>query len=179
MIVMIKTRRVNIFGPPNSGKSVLAMELTAELKKAGVEAYYTPEYVKKWAYEKKQIRPWDQVYSFAKHVHMEELALSNQAELIVTDAPLLLSCFYAKKCNFVGWESLITIALLFESEFPSVNIFLPMREDYQKIGRYETKKEAKQIEKNIRDFILEYTELVITNDINKIVTNILKDKENI
>ena len=30
-------RRINIFSPPCAGKTILAMELTAELKKAGIE----------------------------------------------------------------------------------------------------------------------------------------------
>ena len=41
----------NLFGEPSAGKSTVAMDITARLKRAGINAEYVSEFAKDKAYE--------------------------------------------------------------------------------------------------------------------------------
>src|SRR5512133_3821784 len=92
----MKTLVVNLWGGPGTGKSTTAAFLFALLKQKGYNAELVREYVKEWAWEKRQPGPLDQFYFFGKQSRRESL-LYGKVDFIVTDCPVMLSAFYAYK----------------------------------------------------------------------------------
>ena len=143
-------RRINLFGGPGCGKSTMAANVFAYLKKQGTEIELVDEYVKSWAWEGREVNPFDQVYLFAKQMRKEYLVLSSSSNMIITDSPLCLSIAYGKKYKFKNWQQLQIIANKFEQEFPSLNFFL-VRDgcEYKHDGRFETYEEALEVDRLI------------------------------
>ncbi|MBD3406151.1 MAG: AAA family ATPase [Candidatus Lokiarchaeota archaeon] len=131
-------RRINIFGGPGCGKSTVAANIFSKMKAEGHEIELVDEYVKSWAYEKREICSFDQAYLFTQQLRKEYLVLRNSNGYIVTDSPLVLSICYAMKYGFKRWDCLQKIANDFEEEYPSLNIILDRQGcDYKSNGRYE------------------------------------------
>jgi Ni2+-binding GTPase involved in maturation of urease and hydrogenase len=57
--------RINLYGPPGSGKTTLATELFCHLKKEGVNCEIVNELAREWAYQNRPIQSLDQIYLFA------------------------------------------------------------------------------------------------------------------
>ena len=53
---------INLFGQPSCGKSSTMADLFAELKRHAENTEMCPEWVKKWAWEKKEITKYCQPY---------------------------------------------------------------------------------------------------------------------
>jgi len=155
---MIKRyRRVNILAGPGCGKSTTAAWLWSELKIAGFNIEYVSEYVKKWAFEKKSISSFDQVYLFAKQMYKEDSYLKSGADFIISDSPILQVGGYATRNNDPFKDELISIAKKFNETYPSINIFLDRSGiDYQREGRYEDYNAAVETDKFILDTLREH-----------------------
>lgn len=144
--------RINLYGGPGSGKSTTAAWLFSELKKRHFSIELIPEYVKSWAYQNRKINQFDQIYFLGKQLQYEYRFLSSGVKNVITDCPVLLSAVYAKLYypKLQLEEEIINIVKKYETEFPSLNIFL-MRGDkkYHQQGRYQTLEEAKEIDYRI------------------------------
>jgi hypothetical protein len=147
--------RVNLFSGPGAGKSTLALWLTCELRKAGIETELVDEWIKRWAYEKKHIRGWDQYYVFASQLEKEEFYLKNSVSCIVTDSPLLMQMAYMKKQGNDRFIPLcLAAAKMFEEDYPSINIFLERGKlPYKEIGRWQTYDEALEMDKLVKSIL--------------------------
>lgn len=86
---------VNFYAGPGAGKTTVALELTAELKKAGFNVEYVPEYAKELVLENKTELLKDQ-----QHVIDEQYRrldrFRDSVDVIVTDSPLLLGQVYGE-----------------------------------------------------------------------------------
>jgi len=87
---MEKIRRICLFGGPGCGKSTTAAYVYSQLKRLGCSVELIQEYVKAWAYEKREVTSFDQVYLLAKQIRMEDLALRNGVKFVVTDSPVYM-----------------------------------------------------------------------------------------
>jgi len=146
--------RINLYSGPGAGKSTLALWLTCELRKAGVFTEFVDEWIKRWAYEKRKIEGWDQYVVFNNQLEKEEFFLRRGVS-IVSDSPLIMQMAYMKK---YGHERFIPLclpaALLFEEDFPSVNIFLDRGKlPYDTTGRWESYEEALEMDKQIKSIM--------------------------
>jgi nicotinamide riboside kinase len=146
-------RRVNFYGGPGSGKSTTATRTFSELKTRGYSVEYVREYIKDWAYIGRPARAFDQVYVTAKQMQAEFLLLSRSVDLVICECPVLMNCVYAEKINFPGTPELIGLCKKFETEYPSLNIFLERNHPYQEWGRYENEQEANQMASAIKSFM--------------------------
>ena len=61
------------------------------LKAEGFDAELVQEFVKTWAYQQRQLKSFDHVYTFASQLHTEDLYLQSGVNIIVTDSPMLLA----------------------------------------------------------------------------------------
>lgn len=112
------------------------------------------EYVKSWAACKREVKLFDQIYLFAKQQQSEyRLLSSGKVDHIVTDCPTFLSVIYAMKyCNEKMADAINQLNLLYESTYPSLNIFLERTDiPYTTPGRYQTKTEAIEIDHDIKN----------------------------
>ena len=87
-----KTKVINLFSGSGTGKSTLAMSLTAELKLRSVHAEYVDEYVKSLAWENRIPEKFDQIHIFGQQAKREGL-LYEKVDYIFTDSPLLMVPF--------------------------------------------------------------------------------------
>jgi hypothetical protein len=142
--------RINFFGGPGSGKSTTAAYLFSEFKyNTTISIELVREYVKNWAYEKRPVNKFDQIYIFGKQMREEYRNFLGGVQHIVTDSPLYLGPVYARKyipdTNIA--ESLEGHNRDFEQDFPSLNIFLDRGDKlYNPEGRYQSAEEAKAID---------------------------------
>lgn len=172
----MKQIRICLYGGPGSGKSTVAPLVFGKLKQLGCNVEQVNEYVKYWAYEKKKLESFDQVYIFAKQQRMEDRLLRAGVEIIVSDSPLYLQCVYSKKYDSLGWQELINIAHKFDKKYPSLNLLLKRHTgSYSQIGRYQTYEQAIEIDNDIVQFLNDYyvPYFEVENDAQEIVTLIL------
>lgn len=146
--------RINLYGGPGVGKSALACWITGKLKMSGLDVEQSPEYVKDWAYEKREVKRYDQIYLFGKQLKMEYKFLGNGVKHIVSESPLFLNTCYAMK--YMGKEladPLRNILTDFEKEYAPLNIYLerPKDADYDPEGRFETEDQAREMDRYIKE----------------------------
>ena len=149
--------RICFYAGANAGKSTVSPGVLHQLKKKGYNVEGVSEYIKKWAYEKKIPRSYDQLYIFAKQLNSEDFFLQYGVEHIVTDSPVFLQAYYARKFGFPQWEQLVEIAQGFEAANPAFNIFLDREGiEWVQLGRYETEEEAIENDKQLQLFMKEH-----------------------
>lgn len=84
---------LNLFSGPGAGKSTMAADIFAKLKRAGVNSELASEYAKDKVWEKSLSILENQIYVFGKQ-HHRLFRLKSQVDVIVTDSPILLSAIY-------------------------------------------------------------------------------------
>lgn len=154
-----------MLGCPSSGKTSLSAKLFAQLKAMDLNAEYTSEYVKGWAWEGKKVGPFDQFYIFGKETHNQS-RLFDKVDFIISDSPVMLTAFYHYFYN--GNEALNEVCHNFynlaeEAGVEVVNFFLPRKKKYVAKGRYQTQEEADALAFQLKEWLnkegYEYTTL--------------------
>lgn len=150
-------RRINLFGGPGSGKSVLASVVFSKLKMQGFNVELINEYIKFWTYIPRIPKGYDSFYCQAKQINKEDTILRGGTDLIVTDSPILLAYFYACYYQSPAQQAMLDMHREFDSDYRSINIFLE-RDDkfYSTIGRYENLEQSKDIDKKLEQVIKAY-----------------------
>lgn len=149
-----KIRRICLFSGPGAGKSTLAALVFGQLKLLGYSVELISEYIKQWAYEKRKLDGFDQLYIYAKQLRLEERVLRENVDLIISDSPLLLQCYYSSKYNFKAYSQLFELSQLFDKEYPPLNLFLKRHEGvYETNGRFQNLQEAKNVDKELKDYL--------------------------
>lgn len=143
----MKQKVCNFFGGPGAGKSTMAAALFAELKFCGINCELVQEYTKEneWEGRTGKIRQ-AQDYIFAKQ-HFRLSRLIGEVDVIITDAPLMLSQIYMPKDYL---PSLSSVVLEAHRRFDNLNLFVHRTKVYQEAGRSQTYDQAVEIDKAIR-----------------------------
>lgn len=139
---------LNFFGGPGTGKSTMAAGVFAELKSLGLNTELSLEYAKDKVYEKSLMTLDNQIYVFGKQLH-RNFRIIDQVDVIVTDAPILMSIHYGSK------ESFIFKALVLEqhNKYPSLNVFLERNHKYNPNGRIQTEEQAEQMDFEMKSML--------------------------
>jgi len=174
---MKRTKVINLFGAPNSGKSTLAAELFTYLKKLNFSCELVREYVKTWAWENKQPTPLDQVYLLAKQVRSESM-LYNKVDYIVTDSPILLVGVYQTLFFDNNYIQVTAKEIMKEARekynVSYLNYILPKRNEIQLEGRFHTEDEISKIDLFIPIYLNKCNEPFIllneTNQLNDVIS---------
>jgi hypothetical protein len=90
---------INLYGGPGIGKSTLAADLYAELKRRGIRAELVGEFAKELTYEFAYNIMADQHYLFAVQAHRMWRLEQSGVEVAVCDSPLLLNLAYDREPN--------------------------------------------------------------------------------
>lgn len=149
----IKTSKplvINLFGGPGCGKSTTASRIFSHLKMNGYKCELVTEFAKDLTWRKNFKELSNQIYVFGEQ-HNRLHQLKNEVEVIVTDAPLLLSLIYSPKDLLPYLEPLVLHEI---NKFDNLNILLSRTKKYMQYGRSQSEDEAKQID-NITKNILE------------------------
>ena len=83
---------INLIGEPSAGKSTIAAELFAKMKKAGYNVELVTEYAKDMVWENRNEMFSHQDYIFAKQ-NRRLARLNGKVDYVITDAPLILSLY--------------------------------------------------------------------------------------
>ena len=136
---------LNFLGAPGVGKTSLSVSVFSYLKARDFSAEFSPEYVKKWSWEKRNISPFDQLYIFGKECHNQS-SLFNKVEFLIADSPVMLTAFYQ---YFYNKKNTLSIpchdfydTAIKENKVEVINFFLPRMRDYNPAGRYQTQEES-------------------------------------
>lgn len=147
-------RRINLFAGPGAGKSLTASYLFRQLNISKLHCEQVQEVIKPRAYRGEMPSNWANVTKiFSKQMERERDWLESGVQLVVTDSPLLLQCYYLnlRKCRSV--RHLVGLAMDFEEDFPALNIFLRRGNwGYEAEGRWQSPEEARAMDRDIEQF---------------------------
>lgn len=160
---MKKTLVVNFFGSPGSGKSTSAAYLFSKLKMDGVDVELVTEYAKDKCFEEHKFmfsQPENQFYIGAKQFFKVN-RVYGKVDVVITDSPVLLSCFY-NNTELLGNEYNLVIRRLF-NKFNNINFFVNRVKPYNPNGRLQTEEEsiliAKKMKKDISNWNIPFFEI--------------------
>ena len=152
------THIFELYGGPGTGKSTTAALLFAHFKQLGVNAELVREYAKDWAWEKRDIGPYDQLYITAKQMRRESMLLV-RVDVIITDSPCTLGHFYPFHFNnHLAAESIAQMVRGYENmaridDHQRHRLFLTREKAYNPEGRYQTEGQAKQMDVDMRKWL--------------------------
>lgn len=147
---MKETLTINLFGGPGAAKSTTAAQLFAELKWSKIQCELVTEYVKGLVFEENFYKMKDQLYIFAKQ-HRKHLILNGKVQVVITDSPLPLGYYYDNNRT----EYLKEIVLSCFNKFNNLNILLKRNDDYDATGRTQTLEEAKIIDAELEQLLID------------------------
>lgn len=156
---MTKTNVINLYGGPGTGKSTGAAFLYHQLKIQHINAELVREYVKEWAWDSRTISMYDQIYFLGKQTRKESM-LYGKVDWIVTDAPIMMILYYAQKyCSVSVSEGVraAVLALYRQCADDGINhyhVLLNRNSPYQSEGRYQSEKEALEMDEEIRKLLV-------------------------
>lgn len=140
---------VNFYAGPGAGKTTAALELTAELKKAGLNVEYVSEYAKELVLEDKSELLSDQQHVTDEQYHRLD-RLRNSVDVIVTDSPVLLGIVYgADRIDDAYRQKLRS----YYDSFENIDIYLERRTVYDTKGRVQSEEEAVGLDKAISQML--------------------------
>jgi thymidylate kinase len=141
---------VNLYGGPGTGKSTTAAHLFALLKMDDLlRVELCREYAKGVVYEDRLYLLEDQLYIFAKQ-NRKMARLNGKVDFIITDSPLLMSYHYSGYDPF--YKDLV---LRYLDNFNNIHIFLERVKPYRKLGRIQTKKEAIEMDEQMKGMLMD------------------------
>ncbi len=143
---------VNFYGGPGSGKTTAALELTAALKKAGYNVEYVSEFAKQLVLENKtELLKNQQYVTDGQYALLNRIR--NNADVIVTDSPVLLGLVYGKY-NGISDEYAKKIRSYHDS-FDNFNMFVerPTDATFQKERRIHDEAQSVKLDGEIKDML--------------------------
>lgn len=170
----MKTTVINLFGGPGCGKSTIAAELFAILKKQGYEVELVTEYAKDKVWEESYKTLENQIYVFSKQLH-RMWRLKDKVQFIITDSPLLLSIIYDKDKN----KDLKNLIITKFNSFDNINVVINRSTVYNQNGRYQNEEQANEIDKEIKELLISRDIPFQSEDINNVIEAIMKEIKHI
>jgi hypothetical protein len=146
--------RINFFGGPGVGKSTLAAQFFAHLKRRGRSIELVQEFVKQYVYTQRNLSNWGHVYTFGRQFGEELRPLEAGVHQIITDSPLLLQVAYARHHGCPVDDQLAETVAEFEKAWPSINILVKRTVPYTGASRWHTEEEAKTLDEMIEQYLI-------------------------
>lgn len=137
---------VNLFGEPSAGKSTAAMDITAKLKRKGINAEYVSEFAKDKVYEQNSEVFKHQEYIFGKQ-SFKMGRVRDKVQVIVVDSPLILSIIYNQN-EYLG-ESFEQVVMDTFNSYNNKNYLLVRNHDYEVSGRFQNENEANEVREQL------------------------------
>lgn len=148
------TTIVNVWGGPGIGKTTAAAELFVMMKKRGMSVELAHEYAKARVYRQHPIKKYDEIYTFAKQLHIES-PMYGQVEYIVTDRPLAMSAVYARACGDRTGVAAAVEACIKEQMRDGIShkdFLLRRKTTYNPEGRFHTEEQAVEIDRLCKEY---------------------------
>jgi len=149
---MKKTKVINFYGGPCSGKSTAAAGLFYKMKLAGYKVELTDEFAKECVWEENIPMLRDQLWILA-HQHRKILRLADKVDYIITDSPVLLSPIYRERYGEAIYSDLID-KMAFECYClynHNINFMLTRPEGFEQQGRAQDEAECMLLDEPIME----------------------------
>ncbi len=144
---------LNLMGGPGAGKSTLAAHVFAELKWEGVNCELVTEAAKDWAWEDgRGIFEYGQTY-FLGEQYRRLKRLEGQVDVVVTDAPILMSVLYRPE----DIPMISDLALSLHRKFTNMNFLVRRVKEYSKVGRLQEESEARSLDSALEGILQKHT----------------------
>jgi hypothetical protein len=162
---------LNLYGGPGTGKSTSASYLFYKLKTAGHNAELVRETAKDWAWEGRHIDPYAQFYLMGRQIRRESMLLGKVSH-IVTDAPMMLYVYYARKYSPPALAHAVKATVdayyrqLRVEGHEVEHVMLNRSKPYNPEGRYQTADEAKGIDVELAHLLADEGIWYLTADTN-------------
>ena len=171
---MKETLVINLIGGPCSGKSTVAAELFARLKKMGIKTELVSEYIKDRIYEENKTMPNNQIAIFG----MEHYNISNKigkVEVIVHDGSFINNCIYKSEEN----EEFDNLIISEYKKFNNLDFFIKRGNiEFETYGRIHNLNQSKELDNIIKETYnnngLNYIEVESRDAVDKIIPIVLK-----
>ena len=167
----METLIINFYGGPGSGKSTTAARTFSELKDLGYNVELATEYAKDLTWQESFNVLKNQIYVFGKQ-HHRIWRLDGKVQMILTDSPLLLSAVYAADETSDLFKSFVIEEY---KKRPTINIFLNRIKPYNPAGRSQSEDAAIELDKKIREKVLEIDKFHLTVNGEKSSTQTITD----
>lgn len=170
-----KTINIDLMGRPGAGKSVVMHGLVEALKKMGLNAECTPEFVKDLVYEGVNIdKLGGQLFILAEQ-NRRLARVIDKVDFVVTDCPLTLIGSYVPKDYPDGLHEFLHNL---NARYSTVSYFINRNDEYdfENEGRYHDDEKSKEQEVKIKKYLKEhninYKELIAGDSV---VSSIIDD----
>lgn len=139
---------INLYAGPSAGKSTLAADIFAKLKRAGIQAEVPQEVAKIRAQRGDIGFLEDQLAVFAETHHQLSMTAKSGAAVAVLDSPVLLSLIYAPDNYLKSFPALVREVY---DQYANVNYVLGRSAShrYSMVGRVHTEPQAHEIDGRI------------------------------
>lgn len=173
-----QTLIINLIGGPCSGKSTIAAELFARLKKMGIRCELVSEYIKERIYEENKTMPLNQIAIFG----MEHYAISNKigkVNVIIHDGSFINNIIYKAEDN-PEFDKLIISEY---KKFNNLDFFIKRGNiEFENYGRIHNLEQSKELDYKIQaiyfHYNLNFIEVEARDAVDKIIPKVLKELEN-
>lgn len=152
--IMKNTLVVNLMAGPGAGKSTLAAGVFEGLKLSGVDSELVTEFAKYATWQKNFTALSDQFYMTAKQHHREFVVLG-QVDVMVTDSPLILGILYYNDPNKKKERAYFDYITETFNERDNLTYFVERVKEYNPNGRNQTEDEARALDTQIKNTLLE------------------------
>lgn len=168
---------INLFGEPSAGKSTCAMDITAKLKRKGINAEYVSEFAKDKVYENNGEVFKHQEYLFGKQ-SFKMGRVKDKVQVMVVDSPLILSIIYNTNST-LGEDFNKTVLNVFNS-YNNKNYLLTRKHTYENEGRFQNEAESLEVRREIvnklNEFEIQYSTVISSEETcEEIVDSIVKE----
>ena len=169
---------INLIAGPCSGKSTIAAELFARLKKMGIHCELVPEYIKERIYEENKTMPINQIAIFG----MEHYAISNKigkVDVIVHDGSFINNIIYKIEDN-PEFDKLIVSEY---KKFNNLDFFIKRGNiEFEDYGRIHNLEQSKELDYKILAMYFHYNlsciEVEARDAVDKIIPIVLNRLNN-
>lgn len=165
---------INFFGGPGIGKSTQSAGLFTNMKKHHMDVELTFEYPKIVAWEENYSSIKDQFFITANQ-HRNISRLYGKVKYIIVDSPIILGLIYKHRYDTLSEYPSMFYDKTFDKflislfkKYNNLNIFLK-RDDssYNENGRLQDLNEAKEIDEEIKNKLIEYDIPFVEFPVNK------------
>lgn len=147
---VIKTSVINMFGGPGAGKSTIAAELYAAMKKRGMSVEQVTEVAKDIVHEQHMDYMMAYQDKISAEQNFRQARVCGQYEYVVTDSPILLGIFYTPAGYYPSFQRLVIEK--FQS-YNNINVYLDRTADYDPRGRYQDEDGAMALSNDILGYL--------------------------
>jgi nicotinamide riboside kinase len=141
---------VNINAGPSAGKSTLAADVYAKLKRLHINVELVREYAKDVVYSDSLSTLKDQVHILGEQ-HHRQFVLDGQCDVAITDSPILLCSIY--NTFYTEYKAFDALALEAHHRYDNLNYVLARTNEFQAMGRVEDQQKSIEIDGMIESFL--------------------------